>query len=206
MDDKLNGMNCKSDALVFGTVRPIAGSLLVMGALSCLNRLVLPLCALGILTLTVSAQMTGQLGLVDSSGDAAATYESGSRVYVSLTDSDGNGDAGVVETIDVKVTSGTEDTGDPFTASAVTADSGNTGDGTLEVLTASYDAKTEDWTLMLINANTKTFKVAGSVSGVQNLREWGVIKTYNGTGTLIWFEDERDQVFPQIYYRVKVVE
>jgi hypothetical protein len=44
------------------------------------------------------------------------------------------------------------------------------------------------------------------VQSSQDLRSWGTLKTYNGTGTLIRFEDERDQVFPQIYYRVKVVE
>jgi hypothetical protein len=44
------------------------------------------------------------------------------------------------------------------------------------------------------------------VEAADDLEEWGVIKTYNGTGTLIQFEDERDQVFPQIYYRVRVVE
>ena len=49
----------------------------------------------------------------------------------------------------------------------------------------------------------------GSVYDVQfseDLRSWGTLKTYNGTGTLIRFEDERDQVFPQIYYRLRVVE
>ena len=44
------------------------------------------------------------------------------------------------------------------------------------------------------------------VEATSDLREWGVVKTYNGTGTLILFEDERDQVFPQIYYRVSVAE
>jgi hypothetical protein len=44
------------------------------------------------------------------------------------------------------------------------------------------------------------------VQSSQDLRSWGTLKTYSGTGTLIRFEDERDQVFPQIYYRVKVVE
>ena len=44
------------------------------------------------------------------------------------------------------------------------------------------------------------------VEATGDLVEWGVIKTYNGTGTMIQFEDERDQVFPQIYYRVRVVE
>ena len=44
------------------------------------------------------------------------------------------------------------------------------------------------------------------VEATNDLREWRVFKSYNGTGTLIRFEDERDQVFPQIYYRVRVVE
>ena len=44
------------------------------------------------------------------------------------------------------------------------------------------------------------------VQSSQDLRSWGTLKSYNGTGTLIRFEDERDQVFPQIYYRVRVAE
>ena len=43
------------------------------------------------------------------------------------------------------------------------------------------------------------------VEATGDLKDWGVVKSYNGTGTLIRFEDERDQVFPQIYYRVRVV-
>jgi hypothetical protein len=44
-----------------------------------------------------------------------------------------------------------------------------------------------------------------AVEATGDLKEWGVVKSYNGTGTLIRFEDERDQVFPQLYYRVRVV-
>jgi len=44
------------------------------------------------------------------------------------------------------------------------------------------------------------------VEATGDLKEWKPVETYNGTGTLIRFEDEKDQVFPQIYYRVKVVE
>ena len=44
------------------------------------------------------------------------------------------------------------------------------------------------------------------IQATDDLKKWGVVKSYNGTGTLIRFEDERDQVFPQIYYRVRVVE
>ena len=49
----------------------------------------------------------------------------------------------------------------------------------------------------------------GKVYEVQdsfNLLNWEVIKTYTGTGDSVRFDEERDQVFPQIYYRVKVVE
>jgi hypothetical protein len=45
-----------------------------------------------------------------------------------------------------------------------------------------------------------------SIEGSSDLKAWGVVKTYNGTGTMIQFVDERDQVFPQIYYRVRVAE
>ena len=44
------------------------------------------------------------------------------------------------------------------------------------------------------------------IQATDDLKKWGAIKTYNGTGTMMRFEDERDQVFPQIYYRVRVVE
>jgi ankyrin repeat protein len=49
----------------------------------------------------------------------------------------------------------------------------------------------------------------GKVYEVQDsfdLLNWEVIKTYTGTGFSVRFEEERDQVFPQIYYRVRVVE
>jgi hypothetical protein len=44
------------------------------------------------------------------------------------------------------------------------------------------------------------------VEATGDLKDWGAIKTYNGTGILIRFEDKRGQVFPQIYYRVRVLE
>jgi len=44
------------------------------------------------------------------------------------------------------------------------------------------------------------------VEATDDLKDWETLKSYNGTGTLIRFEDERDQVFPQIYYRVRVAE
>jgi hypothetical protein len=44
------------------------------------------------------------------------------------------------------------------------------------------------------------------VEATDDWKDWGTLKNYNGTGTIIRFNDERDQVFPQIYYRVRVVE
>ena len=44
------------------------------------------------------------------------------------------------------------------------------------------------------------------VEATDDLKEWGTLKNYNGTGTMIRFEDERNQVFPRFYYRVRVVE
>ena len=44
------------------------------------------------------------------------------------------------------------------------------------------------------------------VQSSEDLRSWGTLKSYDGTGTLVRFEDETDQFFPQIYYRIRVVE
>ena len=44
------------------------------------------------------------------------------------------------------------------------------------------------------------------VEATDDLKEWGTLINYNGTGTMIRFEDERNQVFPRFYYRVRVVE
>ena len=44
------------------------------------------------------------------------------------------------------------------------------------------------------------------VEATDDLKDWETLKSYNGTGTLIRFDDERGQVFPQIYYRVRVAE
>ena len=44
------------------------------------------------------------------------------------------------------------------------------------------------------------------VEATEDWTVWKTLKTYNGTGALIRFEDERHQGFSQIYYRVKVVE
>ena len=44
------------------------------------------------------------------------------------------------------------------------------------------------------------------VEATDDWKEWETLKSYNGTGTMIRFEDVRDQVFSQIYYRVRLME
>ena len=74
LDGKMKMMNCKPDALVFGTVRPIAGSLLVAGALFCLGLM------------SVHAQT------VDLESDLVAYYPFNGNA----NDESGNGNHGVV--------------------------------------------------------------------------------------------------------------
>jgi len=112
----------KSIVIVSAALRIITGSRFVSGYVSCLRRLVLPLCALGIFTLTAPAdQMTGELSFTGSNGVETPTYQSGDKVYVGLKDTDRNLDAGVVEEVRVRVTSQSEDTGGGFSASSPVA-------------------------------------------------------------------------------------
>ncbi len=116
----------------------------------------------------VSTAMTGVLALVDATGQPAPTYQAGNLVYIKITDSDVNKDGGAAETLTVRLTSETEDTGTPFSATVPVAGSSNVGTGTLSVLKTGYDTKTENWTVTCINANPVTFMVTGSVSGSQS--------------------------------------
>ena len=38
------------------------------------------------------------------------------------------------------------------------------------------------------------------------VREWKQINFMKGTGAIVRFEDERDQVFLQIYFRVRIID
>jgi len=119
-----------------------------------------------LISLAVTAGTTGQLTLTDSSGVVVPTYQNGESAYIQVVDSDGNADPAVAETLTVTITSETEDTGTPFSATTPVAGSSNVGDGTLTVLKTSYDTKTENWTLLAVSANS--FLVTGSVSGQQS--------------------------------------
>ena len=110
----------------------------------------------------------GTVTLTKSDGTVTTTYEAGDKVYISLKDSDRNGDAGAVDEVKVLITTETENTGTKASAGAVTAGSGNQGDGTLTVSKTGYDTKTEDWTLTCVSVQgNPSFKVVGSVSGEQ---------------------------------------
>ena len=45
-----------------------------------------------------------------------------------------------------------------------------------------------------------------SIESSTDLREWKGINVIKGTGAIIRFEDERDQVFLQMYYRVRMID
>ena len=64
-------------------------------------------------------------------GVETTTYRVGDTVVVQYADADRNVDASVADTIDVLVTSDTENTGTPASASAAVAGVGNGGDGTV---------------------------------------------------------------------------
>ena len=90
----------------------------------------------------------------------------GDTVTLQYVDADRNADASSADTIDVLVTSDTEDTGTAASASDPVAGSGNSGDGTLTVSGLGVDTKTETWTLTAISQ--ESFLVSGSVSGSQD--------------------------------------
>ena len=39
-----------------------------------------------------------------------------------------------------------------------------------------------------------------------DLMEWKEINVIKGTGAIVRFEDERDEVFSQVYFRVRIIE
>jgi len=45
-----------------------------------------------------------------------------------------------------------------------------------------------------------------AIESSTDLREWKQINVIKGTGAIVRFEDERDQVFLQIYFRVRMID
>ena len=111
-----------------------------------------------------SAQNTGTLALTDASGVSQLAFESGDRVYLSVTDADRN-TSGSADTLTVRISSDTENTGTPASATAPNS-SGNTGTGTLTVSGVGLNTRTENWTVTAISATE--FVISGSVSGAQS--------------------------------------
>ena len=112
--------------------------------------------------------VAGALNFLDASGAVTTTYQGGDSVVLQVVDGDRNGDPSTADSITVLLTSTTEDTGTPASASEPVAGD-NTGDGTLSVVANGFETKTEDWTVTATYADEMyaTFQVEGSVSGAQ---------------------------------------
>jgi len=119
---------------------------------------------MGMFVHVASAQNTGTLALTDASGVSQPAFESGDTVYLSVTDADRSTTSGV-DTLTVRITSETENTGTPASATAPNS-SGNIGTGTLTVSGVGLNTRTENWTVTAISATE--FVVSGSVSGAQS--------------------------------------
>ena len=107
--------------------------------------------------------LTGSITLTDASGVSQPAFESGDRVYLSVTDADRSTTNGV-DTLTVRITSETENTGTVASATAPNG-SGNIGTGTLTVSGVGLNTQTENWSVTAISATE--FVVSGSVSGAQ---------------------------------------
>ncbi len=100
-----------------------------------------------------------------------------------------------------------EVTPDGFDNRMLTGSSFNVGSGTTDKPTEPSEVE-----ILSITRAPFAFSFAAEegrvyeVQSSQDLRSWGTLNSYNGNGELIRFEDFRDQVFPQIYYRIRVVE
>ena len=120
----------------------------------------------GISSVPVMANTIAGILSFQRDGVETTTYQVGDTVVVQYADADRNVDASVADTIDVLVTSDTENTGTPASASAAVAGVGNDGDGTVTVSGLGLNTVTETWTLTAISSDS--FLVAGSVSGSQD--------------------------------------
>ena len=119
----------------------------------------------GISSVPVMANTIAGILSFQRDGVETTTYQVGDTVVVQYADADRNVDASVADTIDVLVTSDTENTGTPASASAAVAGVGNDGDGTVTVSGLGLNTVTETWTLTAISSDS--FLVSGSVSGSQ---------------------------------------
>jgi PKD repeat protein len=115
---------------------------------------------------------SGELSFIDASGNQTETFQGLDSINVRVNDADVNTNAGAAETLTVLVTTDTENTGTPFSATTPVAGSGNVGDGTMSKVSTGFSTVTEDWTVIVIEAigtvSDVSFQVEGSVSGIQS--------------------------------------
>ena len=118
----------------------------------------------GLISMGRASTISGELVFLDASDAVTTTYQAGDTLKLRVTDADRNSDAGSAETVEVLLTSDTENTGTVASVSSVTPGS-NSGDGTVVVTANGFDTTSETWTLTA--ASQTSFIVAGSVSGNQ---------------------------------------
>ncbi|WP_269520012.1 right-handed parallel beta-helix repeat-containing protein, partial [Alteromonas sp. BMJM2] len=133
-------------------------------------------CAL-VSPLIVAASETGTIQLVDEAGLSVLTYSSGEAIHVEVSDPDLNSNLSIVESVQVLVTSETENTGSQASHTLAIAGKNNVGDGSLRVMSTGYDTLTEDWTVTAVNSYS--FIVTGSESGLQS-QQYDIYANDNG--------------------------
>ena len=61
---------------------------------------------------------------------------------------------------------------------------------------------TNPFSFEFISIKEKSYAIEFST----DLKEWKEINVIKGTGAIVRFEDERDEVFSQVYFRVRIIE
>ena len=126
------------------------------------------------------ADITATIQLTDSTWSDMAFYQFGDSAFIQVTDQDINTDPDAAESLVVHITSNTEDTGTPSSATIPVAGSSNVGNGTIDQVITSYTTLTEDWQVACTAGGTNArFSVNGSVSGLHKEARIGTEYTSN---------------------------
>ena len=122
---------------------------------------------------------TGVVKLVDRNFLDTAAYQKGETVFVLLLDAHLNTDPASQEVAIVHITTDTEDTGTPSSATVPVAGPSNQGDGTIGEVATSYTTLTEDWEVICADRWDGPFSVTGSLSGMHKAAQIGTKYTSN---------------------------
>lgn len=111
----------------------------------------------------ITTASTGVIQLTDAGWKDVEIYRSAESVCIQLTDPDLNADPGIPENVTVRITSDTENTGPPSSATTPVPGSSNAGNGVVTEVLTGLATISEAWTLTCIDGYV--FSVTGSVSG-----------------------------------------